>query len=111
MKCKIVMVFNFFSKCLFLRLQNFFSPSVKYPINLIFSVVVYICKIHIFNGVIPCQNIQNFWIMLLLSHGLFEIFTSGRYYRDMKALKILAKHCRVYGTFNKWQIGVPWLTF
>ena len=44
----------------------------------------------------------------------FEIFTSGRYHRDMKALKILtsnSKDFRMYGTFKKWQIGVPWLTF
>ena len=44
----------------------------------------------------------------------FEISTSGRYHRDMKALKILAsnsKHFRIYDTFNKWQIGVPQLTF
>ena len=44
----------------------------------------------------------------------FEIFTSGRYHRDMKALKTLAsksKHFRIYGTFNKWKIGVLQLTF
>ena len=44
----------------------------------------------------------------------FEIFTSGRHHRDMKALKILAsksKNCRIHGTFNKWQIGVPRLRF
>ena len=37
----------------------------------------------------------------------FEIFTSGRYHRDMKALKILApnsKHFRIHGTFNKWKL-------
>ena len=36
-----------------------------------------------------------------------EIFTSGRYDRDMKILKILAsnsKRFRVYGIFKKWQI-------
>ena len=36
-----------------------------------------------------------------------EIFTSGRYHRDMKILKILAsnsKRFRVYGIFKKWQI-------
>ena len=52
MKCKIVMFFLlfglFFSKCTFLRLQSFISLSIKYPINPIFSVVVRICKIHIF---------------------------------------------------------------
>ena len=44
----------------------------------------------------------------------FEIFNIGRYHRDMRALKILAsnsEHFRIYGTFNKWQIGVPRLTF
>ena len=94
---------------------NFISPSIKYRINLIFPVVVCICKIHVFNRVIPCQIIQNFWIMSPLSHGFFfEIFTSGRCHRKMKTLKILAsnsKHFRIYGTFNKWQIGVPRLTF
>ena len=46
--------------------------------------------------------------------GFFETVTSGRYYRDMIALKILAsnsKHFRIYGTFNKRQIGVPRVTF
>ena len=36
-----------------------------------------------------------------------EIFTSGRYHRDMKILKILAsnsKRFRVYGIVKKWQI-------
>ena len=36
-----------------------------------------------------------------------EIFTSGRYHRDMKILKILAsnsKRFRVYGIFKKLQI-------
>ena len=42
----------------------------------------------------------------LLMHFL-EIFTSGRYHRDMKILKILAsnsKRFRVYGIFKKLQI-------
>ena len=37
-----------------------------------------------------------------------EIFTSGRYHREMKILKILAsnsKRFRVYGIFKKLQIG------
>ena len=36
-----------------------------------------------------------------------EIFTSGRYHRDLKILKILAsnsKQFRVYGMFKNWQI-------
>ena len=36
-----------------------------------------------------------------------EIFTSGRYHRDMKILKILAsnsKRFKVYGIFKKLQI-------
>ena len=68
-----------------------------------FSVVLCICKIHVFNGIIPCQIIQNFWIMSPLSHGFFfEIVTIGRYHRKMKALKILAsnsKQFRIYGIF------------
>ena len=50
----------------------------------------------------------------LISWIFLEIFTSSRYHRDMKALKILAsnsKHFRIYGIFKKWQIGVPRLTF
>ena len=38
----------------------------------------------------------------------FEIFTGGRYYRDMKILKILvsnSKRFRFYAIFKKWQIG------
>ena len=49
-----------------------------------------------------------------LSHRYFEIFVSGRYHREKKALKILAsscKHLKIYGTFDKWQFGVPRLTF
>ena len=37
-----------------------------------------------------------------------EIFTSGRYHRDMKILKILAsnyKWFKVHGIFKKWQIN------
>ena len=39
--------------------------------------------------------------------GFLEIFTSGRYHRDMTLLKILASNSnwfRVYGIFKKWQI-------
>ena len=38
---------------------------------------------------------------------VYEIFTSGRYHRDMKVLKILAsnsKHFKIYDTFSKWQV-------
>ena len=96
----------FFPKYSFLRLQNFISPSIKYPINLIFSVVICICKIYVFNGVIPCQIMQNFWIMspLSLFFFFFLIFTSGRYHRDTKALKIWAfnsKHFRIFGILEK----------
>ena len=77
MKCKI-MFFSlfglFFSKSSFLRFQNFISPSIKYPINLIFPVIVCICKIQVFNGVIPCQIMQDFWIMSPLSHFFFFFF-------------------------------------
>ena len=40
---------SFFSKYTFLRLQSFILASIKYSINSIFSVVVCICKIHVFN--------------------------------------------------------------
>ena len=90
-------------------------PSIEYPINLIFSVVVCICSLYLYcNRVIPCQLIQNVWIMSPLSHGFFETFTSGRYYRGMKALKILAcnsKHFRICGNFKKCKIGVPRMKF
>ena len=52
--------------------------------------------------------------MLPYLRDFLEVFTNGRYHRDMKAPKILAsysKHFRIYGTFNKWQIGVTQLTF
>ena len=86
----------FFWKCSFLWFQNFISPSAKYSINLIFSVVVCICSIHVFNGVIPCQIMQDFYIMSSLSHGFFEIFPSGRYHSDMKILKILASNASIW---------------
>ena len=44
----------------------------------------------------------------------FKIFNTGSYHRDVTALKILpsnSKHFRIYGTFIKWQIGVPRMTF
>ena len=40
---------------------------------------------------------------------ILEIFTSGRYHRDMKTLKILlasnSKRFRIYGIFKKLQIN------
>ena len=117
MKCKIVMYFHSlgsFSKNVHLRFQNFISPSIKYLINLIFSVVVCICKIHVFNEVIPCQFIKVSGSCHPYRMDFFEILTSGRYHKDMKALKILAsnsKHFRIYGISKKWQIGVPCVTF
>ena len=44
---------------------------------------------------------------------LFEIFTSGRYHRDMKTLKTASnsKHFKISGTFDKWQIGVAQMAF
>ena len=83
MKYKIVLFFNyfglFFSKRSFLSLQNFISLSIKYPVSLIFYVVVCICKIHVFNGVIPCQIMDHVtfisWVFLKLSPvvGITEI--------------------------------------
>ena len=111
-KFKIAMFFNFLSS--FSRLHNFISTKMKHPPSLFFSVVLSSCQIHLFNGVIPCQIIQNFWIMSSLSHGFFEIFTSDRYHRDMKTLKILVSnlhHFRIYGIFKKCQIGVPRLIY
>ena len=43
----------------------------------------------------------------LLPHGFCRIFTSGRYHRDMKVLKILAsnfRRFRVSGIFKKLQV-------
>ena len=54
--------------------------------------------------VIPCLIILD---MSLLPHGLLEIFTKGRYHRDMKIQKILAsnsKRFRVYGIFKRWEV-------
>ena len=107
----------FFSKCSCLRLQNFISPIIKYPNNLIISVVVCICKIHVFNGLIPCQIIQSFLDHVNLISSIFLKFSVvvGRlYHRDINVLEILActsKHFRINSAFNKCRIGVPWLTF
>ena len=54
--------------------------------------------------VIPSKIIQGMSPYLM---DILEIFTSGRYHRDMKILKILAsnsKRFRVYGIFKKLQI-------
>ena len=43
-----------------------------------------------------------------LPNAFLEIFTSSRYHRDMKILKILAsntKPFRIYGIFKKLQIN------
>ena len=66
------------------------------------SVVVCICKIHAFNGVIASQIIPNFWNRSPDRMDVFETFTGGRYHRDMKILKILTskcKHFRFYAIF------------
>ena len=46
MKLLYFLTFGFFSKCTFLRLWHFISPSF-YPINSIFSVAVCIYKTHV----------------------------------------------------------------
>ena len=77
MKCKIVMLFNFldfFFKMFLLEVSKFYLTKYQVSNQFNFSEVVCICKIHIFNGVIPCQIIQNFWIMSPLSHGFFWNF-------------------------------------
>ena len=54
--------------------------------------------------VIPSYILQSKLPYLM---GFLEIFTSGRYHRDMKILKILAsnsKRFRVYGIFKTLQI-------
>ena len=60
-----------------MRLKDFISSSIKYTINLVFSVIVCICKIHVFNGVIPCQTYKISWTSHPYLMELFEIFTSG----------------------------------
>ena len=53
---------------------------------------------------IPCEIIQG---ISPLPHGFCRIFTSGRYHRDMKVLKILAsnfRRFRVSGIFKKLQV-------
>ena len=92
-KCKIVMfsLFGlFFSKCSFLRFQNFISPSIKYPINLIFSVVVFICKVHVFT--------------FSLVVGIIETWKPEN-------LASNSKHFRIYGILKKWQISVSRMNF
>ena len=108
MKLKIVMFFNFlgifFSKYSFLSSENFISPSIRYPINLIFSVLVCICKIHVLMGYFHVKSYKISVSCHTYLIDFFEIFTSGRYHKDMKVLKIFAsnfKHCRICGTFNK----------
>ena len=111
-KIVIKLLFSFVTFWLFFPFwgSKLYLTKIKYPINLIFSVVVCIYKIHVFNGVITCQIIQNFWNISYF----FEIFTSRRYHRDMKILRILAsnsKHFRIYRIFKKWKIDMLWLTF
>ena len=84
MKCKIIVLFNFlgsfFPKCSFLRLQNFISPSIKYPVNLIFSVVVCICKINAFNGGNSISNHTKLLEQVTLTFYIFLKFPPVRYH-------------------------------
>ena len=48
MKLLYFSTFGFFSKCKFLKLRHFISPTT-YPVNSIFSGVVFIFKIHVFD--------------------------------------------------------------
>ena len=74
MKCKIVVFFSifglFFFKMLIFEVTKFYLT--KYQIsNQVNFFSGCISKIHIFNGVVRCQIIQNFWIMSPLSRGFF----------------------------------------
>ena len=88
----------------FLRFKNFISASIKYAINLIFSVRVCICKINVLNGGDSMLNHTKYLDDVTLTSFFFLIFTSARYHRDMNALKILAsnsKHFRIYSIYSK----------
>ena len=133
------MFYNKKYKCCFPKKKKKKGKKGFWTINSFFSGLRLYFMIHVFNGVILCQiGTVNYYrkalhlgccssprsaslnhakfldYVTLISWNFFEIFTSGRYHRDMKALKILAsgsKHFRIYGNLNKWQIGVPQLTF
>ena len=79
----------------------------KYPINLIFSVAVCIWEIYFFI-IKKCVSYKISGSGHLYLMDFFDIFTSDRYHRDMKALKILDSNSK---NFNKWKIGVPRLIF
>ena len=111
MKCFLTFWALFHKICIF-EVAKFYLTKYQISNQLKFLVVVCICKIHVFNEVIPSCKISGSCHPYLMD--LFEIFTSGRYHRDMKALKILASnpnHFKMYRIFNKWQIGVPRLAF
>ena len=94
-KCKIVMFFKIlgsFLKMFILEVAEFYLT--RYQIS----------QIDVFNRVIPCQSYKMSGSCHPYLMDFFEIFISGRYHRDMKALKILAsnsKHSRIYGIFLK----------
>ena len=76
-------------------------------------MVICICKIHVFNGVTHVKSYKISGSCHTYLMYFFEIFTSGKYHRDMKALIILvsnSKHFRIYGISTKQQIDVPQLT-
>ena len=87
--------------------SNHFKNSYKLlPEKLLEIIFANYCPITISN--------HPYKLLIRKRVAFFEIFISGRYHRDMEALKILAsnsKHFRIYGIFKKWQIGVPRLTF
>ena len=106
---------GFFSRCSFLAFQNFISPSIKHPVKLFFSMVVCICKIHVFNGLIPCQITKNFWIMSHYLMDYFEIFTRISEFMVLlinDTLVCLGSHFKYNFFFdNVWSWKLPGVCF
>ena len=108
-KCKNVMFFftfwALFLKMLIFQVAKFYLTKYQISNQLIFLVVVCICIMLLIGQLHPkSYKISETGHPYLMD--IFDIFTSGRYHRDMKILKTLtskSKHFRFHGSFKKWQ--------
>ena len=116
MKCKNLLFFTFgalFLKIFIFKVAKVYLIQYQIPNQLNFLEVVCICKIYVFNGVVPCQITQNFWNTSPLLHGFLwkKKIIILEIWKSWKKLASSFKHFRIYGKSGKLALGMPRLTF
>ena len=100
MKLLCFLTFGFYSKCTFLRLQHFISPSA-YPINsFFFSVVVCIYKNHVFDETFFLLAI----VAMITEKCIFPISMAN--FLTEKSLHQIMQLVNPDYPWNKWNQGV-----